>query len=266
MSLRKLIFTEYKGAQPMMKLPDRKQGDFEDGYVWQDELIFSQCDAYLNVKISTLLGHLVTISSQHCRSFGMTYESFLASDTAFVLTRTTLTIHKLPRCFSLLTLQSWVDGIKGPYYQRIVQWLDEENNLMISSRSDWVIIQPSTRTLCKPDKNNPRFTKKSPIIVPPCKRVKFGDLPFTPLGTHQVKWSDLDGNGHLHSAHYGDIIWNFLPESLQKEIPTSFSMEFQKEGCLDDVIEILGTAVDASNYIILGESKGNTYFKTHITF
>lgn len=250
----------------MKKMPNREQGEFQGGYLWQDELIFSQCDALLNVKMSTLLGHLVTISSQHCRSFGMSYQSFLESDIAFVLTRTTLTIHKIPQCFSLVTLNSWVDGIKGPYYQRIVQWVDDENNVMISSRSDWVLIQPSTRTLCKPDKNDPHFTPKSPVLVPPCQRVKLENIPLTPLGAHKVVWSDLDGNGHLHSAHYGDIIWDNLPEEFQKQIPASFSMEFQKEGNLGDMLELSGAEVEPSNYVVLGEINGIPCFKARIHF
>lgn len=249
----------------MENLPERIQGPYQGGFLWQDELVFGQCDLALNVRISTLIEHLVTASSQHCRSFGMTYASFLANDVAFVLTRCTLNIHKLPVCFQHITLHTWIDGLKGPYYQRVTQWRDENDELLVSGRSDWVLIQPSTRNLCKPDKNDQRFTVKSPVILPPCQRVKLGDTALENLGSHKVSWSDIDGNGHLHCANYGDIIWNALPSSLQQKKPQRFSMEFQKEGCLNDHLEIFG-GENGSAYFVTGNCEGNASFKSCIEF
>ncbi len=249
----------------MENLPERKQGPHQGGFLWQDELVFGQCDLALNVRISTLIEHLVTASSQHCRSVGMTYESFLANDIAFVLTRCTLEIHKLPVCFQHITLQTWIDGLKGPYYQRVTQWRDENDELLVSGRSDWVLIQPSSRNLCKPDKSDPRFSVKSPVSLPPCQRIKPGDTPLEKLRTHQVSWSDIDGNGHLHSANYGDIIWNALPDQLQLKKPKRFSVEFQKEGCLNDQLEIFGGQNDNA-YLVTGDCEGKPSFKSSIEF
>lgn len=248
----------------MSTLPNRNQGPIEDGFFWQDELIFGQCDRNLNVKISTLLEQLVTIASQHCRSFGMNYESFLESDTAFVLTRTTLTVHELPKCFQLITLKTWIDGIKGPYYQRVTQWFDEENKLMVSGRADWVLIAPSSRQFLKPDKSDSRFITKSPVEILPCERIKFQDVSFEKIGEHQVVWTEIDGNGHLHSAFYSDIVYNHLPEGLRKASAKSFSIEFQKESYLDDVITLSLGEVGGNHYIITGESKGVPNFKCSI--
>lgn len=250
----------------MEKLPDRKQGEFNSGYLWQDELVFGQCDVNLNLRISALLEHLVTISSQHIRSFGMTYQAFLASDTAFVLTRTTLTIHHLPQCFQLLTLKTWIDGIKGPYYQRVTQWFDENEQLMVSGRSDWVIMQTSTRSLVKPDKSDTRFTTISPVNLPPCERIKFGDLSLNKVGEHQVVASEIDGNNHLHSSRYGDIFWDFIPPHLNTKKPSTFSMEYQKECRLGEILSIFALELDNSQYIIMGECDGSPCFKASIQF
>lgn len=250
----------------MQQLPDRVQGPIESGFMWQDELLFGQCDAFLNVRISTLLENLVTASSQHCRHFGMTYESFLASDSAFVLIRTTVTIEKLPYAYQLLTLRTWIDGIKGPYYQRVTQWLNEEGEVVVSGRSDWVIIRPSDRSFVKPDKSDERFTQKSPVNLPPCQRVKWGDLTLEPLGEHRVVWSEIDANGHLHSANYGDLICDVLPPSFRRKIPTSFTMEFQKECGVDDVIILTGAQSSSHEFFVVGECEGQTSFKGVVHF
>lgn len=250
-------------------LPNRKQEKIPDGYFWQDELMFGQCDASLNIRISTLLEHLVTVSSQHIRTFGMTYEAFLESGTAFVLVRSTLTIHRLPRCFELLDLYTWIDGTKGPYYQRIVEWRDSAGNTVVSSNSDWVVIETTTRSLCKPDKSDLRFQTKSPVTVPPCQKVKLSQEnreSLETLGEHRVTRTEIDGNGHLHSSHYANIIWDHLPVSLLKKKILSFSMEFQKEVTEGDTITIVGTHTEALSYLVLGTCGEHDTFKAKIEF
>lgn len=252
-----------------IKLPNRKQEKIPDGYLWQDELMFGQCDAALNIKISTLLEHLVTVSSQHIRTFGMTYEAFLESGTAFVLVRSTLTIHHLPRCFELLDLYTWIDGTKGPYYQRIVEWRDSKGDTIVSSNSDWVVIETTNRTLCKPDKNDQRFQTKSPVTVPSCQKVKLSTAnkeSLVTLGEHKVTRTEIDGNGHLHSSHYANIIWDFLPTHLLEKKLHSFSMEFQKEVTEGDRIIIAGTEGDAMSYLMIGTCGENETFKAKLEF
>ncbi len=247
-------------------LPTRNQGPEEGGFLWQDELLFGQCDAKLNVRMSTLVEHLVTSASQHCRSFGMTYHKFLESDRAFVLIRCNITVHKLPACFQLLTLVTWIDGLKGPYYQRITQWRDTQGNVVVSSRSDWVLIQPSNREFCKPDKDDARFTVKSPVNLPQCRRIKFGDLSLASLGQHKITWSQIDGNGHLHCANFVDIAWDFLPPHLQTQSPSQFEIEFQKEACLGDLMDISGIEDRENHYYMEGTSQDNSSFKASFYF
>lgn len=249
-----------------IELPNRLQGDLEGGYFWQDELFFGQCDKDMNVKMSTLLDQMVTVSSQHCRSFGMTYEAFLAGNTAFVLCRASFLIHRLPKCFELLTVQTWIDGIKGPYYQRVVQWMDETGAVAVSSRSDWVVLQLDTRTLQKARKEDSRFVTKSPVSLPPCIKIKLQDMELQPVGTHVATWSEIDGNGHLHSANYGDILWNSLPEKLQGKIPREFHMEFQKEVLLGESIQISYVQPSETECFLQGECNGGMSFKGKILF
>ncbi len=248
----------------MKQLLDRKQGTMNPGFYWQDELVFGQCDSQLRIRMSTLIRQLVTISSQHCRSFGMDYVNFMERKTAFVLTRATFTIHDLPKCFQHLTIKTWVDGIKGPYYQRVLQWEDEQGKVLISSRSDWVIMELTSRNLCRPDPKHEHFTEKAPVEIPPCYRIKWKDLELQPIGEHQVQWSELDGNQHLHSGNYGDIMWNALPREIQEASVESFSIEFQKEVFLQDTMYLSGVNMDENSYIVQGESQGKACFKGYV--
>jgi len=60
------------------------------------------------------------------------------------------------------------------------------------------------------------------------------------LGTRKVVWSDLDGNGHLYSGRYGDIIWDFLPEDLQDKELKEFYINYSKEATFGQELKIRG--------------------------
>lgn len=137
---------------------------------------------------------------------------------------------------------------------------------MVSGRSDWVTIQPSTRSLVKPDKEDLRFQHASPVSLPPCQRVKWNKEKLEFLGEYQIKWSEIDGNGHLHSSNYGDIIWNFLPPSLQDVRTEAFHMEFQKECCLGDILHISGATLSDGSFAMEGVCQEQISFKAKIIF
>lgn len=244
------------------QLIERKQYLLEGGYAREEEISFGQCDCNLNVHVSTVLKQFVSTASRHCQAYGLTQEVLLREDKAFLITRLRLEIYKMSRCFDFLTITTWLDGVKGPYYQRVVEWKDREGNVVISGRSDWVLVKPSNRTIYRPDKKEEFFSTTCPVEIEcaPCSKIDIKGMDFVELGTHCVKWSELDGNGHLHSGNYGDIIWNFLPNSFQQKVPSVLEVEFKKEACLDDVISIQGYQKEDGAYVMVGKGVEVVHF------
>ena len=66
------------------------------------------------------------------------------------------------------------------------------------------------------------------------------------LGVRTIRWSDLDGNGHVYSANYGDIVWDYLSADLQPRIPREFYINYSKEATLGEELRILGLREGAS--------------------
>jgi hypothetical protein len=60
------------------------------------------------------------------------------------------------------------------------------------------------------------------------------------LGTRRIVWSDLDGNGHLFSGNYGDIVWDALPADLQERVPVEFYVNYNREATLGDELRLEG--------------------------
>ena len=50
----------------------------------------------------------------------------------------------------------------------------------------------------------------------------------------------MDGNGHLFSGKYGDIVWDCLPEDLRAQPLREFQIHYSKEAVLGEVLHLQG--------------------------
>ena len=62
-------------------------------------------------------------------------------------------------------------------------------------------------------------------------------------------WSDLDGNGHVYSGNYGDIVWDALPADLQDRAPREFFINYSKEATLGEELRLLGVREQDAYYM-----------------
>ena len=55
----------------------------------------------------------------------------------------------------------------------------------------------------------------------------------------KVRFTDLDHNGHLYSGRYPDIVWDELPEDLQRGTLLDFQINYCKEATLGEELTLL---------------------------
>lgn len=88
------------------------------------------------------------------------------------------------------------------------------------------------------------------IDCPDTKKIVLPHEGLTELGQRTVRWSDLDGNGHLYSANYGDIIWDYLPPALQERVPREFYINYSHEALLGEELRLMGYQNPDSSYLV----------------
>ncbi|WP_409968127.1 thioesterase [Bengtsoniella intestinalis] len=252
-------------------LPSRDQWLTPEGYARQEQLLFGQCDVYLRARPATLLKQFAAIGGHHCDAVGISYQSLLDQDQAFLLSRVIIHIHQTPMSGEMLTLHTWIDGTKGPYFQRVVQWKNSADMVVASGRSDWILVSPSNRKIYRPNtvkESNPLFfsTCDAALDCPPCQKLTLPKDGTTVIGEHQVRWSELDGNGHLHSGNYGDIVWDYLPQPYQSRPVKTFAINYNKEAPLGQTITLTGCAMDDNHYRMEGRTDHGVCFESDIVF
>lgn len=221
---------------------DFKQVLTETGYSRQEELIFWDCGPDQRVRVAALLSKAAAFAGYDYDARGLTHEVLYAKREVFLLSRLALRIHDCPRAGDVLTISTWENGAKGAHMRRVYEMRDAEERLRVSMKSEWILVDPVTRKILRPSS----FTAKPltlcgrEIDCPEPQKIVLPHEGTEDLGTRAVRWSDLDGNGHLYSGNYGDIVWDALPPDLQGRTPREFQINYSKEVTLGDEVRLLG--------------------------
>ena len=87
----------------------------------------------------------------------------------------------------------------------------------------------------------------------------------TDLGTRTVRWSDLDGNGHLFSGNYADIVWDALPAELQERTVKQFFVNYSREAVLGETLRLSGFR-EGDVYRVEGAGRDGICFTAECVF
>ena len=221
-------------------MEDFKQILTENSYIRQEEVNFGECDRSEKIRMAGLLGKVASFGGYDYDARGITREVLIKMGYAFLLSRVAIKIHRWPRHSDLLTVQTWENGAKGAHMQRVFKMYDQEGRLCISARSDWILVDPVSHKILRPRGFTDTALTGCPeeIDCPNPGKIVLPKEGLEELGYRKVVWSDLDGNGHLYSGKYGDIVWDHLPADLQEKVPAEFYINYSKEAKLGETVEM----------------------------
>ena len=239
----------------------------EDSYFRQEELVFWDCDREKRMRVSAMLSKMAAFAGYDYDARGLTHEKLYAMREVFLLSRVALKVHACPRARDLLDITTWENGARGAHMQRVFEMRDQAGQLCISAKSDWILVDPITRKILRPSS----FTAKplgvcpKEIDCPDTRKIVLPHEGLEELGTRRVRWSDLDGNGHLFSGNYGDIVWDALPADLQTQVPKEFYINYSKEATLGEELRLEGFR-EADTYRMEGLGPEGTCFTAMCVF
>ena len=239
----------------------------ENSYTRQEEMNFARCDCFQRVRVSTLLSLAAAVAGYDYDARGLTYDKLYEMREVFLLSRVALRIHRDPRALQTVDVTTWEDGVKGAHMQRVYEIADSEG-VMVSIRSDWILVDPQTRRILRPESFTARAFTVCPVAIdcPPTRKVALPRQGLEELGVRRIYWSDLDGNGHLYSGNYGDIVWDHLPPDLRDRSPSAFYINYSREATLDQELRLLGVRDGDDAYLMEGVGPGGTCFTCRCEF
>ena len=188
----------------------------EHSYKSQFHIINSDADCFGRLKLSMLLSYCQEVAGKHCIELGTDYESMTAKNMFWAIIRQKVQITRLPKIGETITLETWPMPTARTYYPRATVGYDAEGNELFKVLGLWVIMDLNSRAMILP--------KKSGVNVEGIVRGNELSIPggLTPKDLEaqecrQVRFGDLDQNGHMNNTRYLEWMYDLLDSSFHRD-------------------------------------------------
>ncbi len=200
---------------------------------------FSDYDAQGRLKLSTLLRCLAESAGMACSALGYNRSWMLEHHHVYLLSqyrvRFSETFDYAPD--RALRITTWEEGSKGASVIRNYRLTDAADREVALVCSTWLLVDPDTHKLLRPSDFSgevPRLQPGYPVPMPGKLRVEQTKEQVF----REIRYSDLDMNGHVNNAKYADIITDVIPKRFRTQKLVDFQIRYKKEAKLGDVLSV----------------------------
>jgi medium-chain acyl-[acyl-carrier-protein] hydrolase len=204
--------------------------------VWRENFQVRSYDIGFNgrMRISRLCSYFQEVAGKHASHLNLGYRYMQESGMVWVLSRLYVEFLKFPGWGDDFYLETWPLGMERIFFRRDYR-MDNGSETLITAASYWIPIDITTRKPCKvPLDENVLMANRGRYGL----KIPDGNIPAPSggdTGYIQVKYSDLDQNGHVNNARYVEWIFDHLGHDVaDKPAPRFFAIEYKHEVKLED--------------------------------
>ena len=175
-------------------------------------------DCFGGLKPSRMLLMAQQIAGEHSTAMGLAYEVLAQQGLFWAVVRNRLQITRIPKEGQTIYMETWPMPTTRTAYPRSTVAYDEEGNELFRTLSLWILMSFQDRGMVLPAKSgvnvegtlrgNELATPRSVALKPMANRME-----------RQVRFTDLDRNGHMNNARYLEWIDDILPSSFHESHP-----------------------------------------------
>jgi acyl-CoA thioester hydrolase len=169
---------------------------------------YHECDAYGHVNNAHYARYMQEAAFEASAAVGYTPAWYAANDRVFVVRATQIAFLKQAAYRDRLEVTTWISDARRVTARRHYEIRDAASGVLVcKGHSDWVLAQPSSRTLVampaemldafEPERRGSDAVKPADLEQPPFAAQTF-------RGERVVRWQDLDGGGVVNNPVYLD--------------------------------------------------------------
>lgn len=185
--------------------------------IYEKKITVRYADTGVNGKLKpvSILNYFQNIASEHTGILGVSAFDLFPKNLAWVFFRYQIRISDYPRWDDHLRIRTWRYPFNNLYELRQYEIFDDKDNLLISSKSSWILTSISTKKPVRLNKNLPPEMMEGKQQAIPNDLVALDSFSGHDLTrTFNVRMHDLDFNRHANNSVY--VVWAL--ESIGKEI------------------------------------------------
>lgn len=208
---------------------------------WKDYFLTAgESDAEGRMPMPLLVSRLIETASLHANSLGVGYEKLMSLNLAWVLSRVSIEIVKMPALNEAYELDTWIESTNRLFSERCFELIDKDGNTAAKARTTWAAIDISTRRPANPGILGEVLFPTDPK---PCDVAPAGKLLVpgedAEIEKYTFKYCDLDFNRHVNTVKYIDLILNHWSlERFDSKKIERFDIAFHHECLFGDTIDL----------------------------
>ena len=204
------------------------------------------------VRPGALLRFMQESANHNMRACKPTYEELFAQGMAFILSRISVRLYEPIHAYESLTVTTWPSHSKGVTFPRSYRIL-KGDKVVAEGSSLWALVDVKNKKLLKNgDIDMSSYSFDEPIDLPIRFRIT-PDTVMNEIGSHTVRYSEIDCNRHMNNTNYPDMICNFIPD-IENKYVSEFIISFSSEA---PYMSELSVSMGESN-----DEDGVYYFRT----
>ena len=195
----------------------------------QMEIPHVAVDRFGRMKTSWLLACVQEVAGEHSELLGAANGEYNGRNLFWAVTRHRVKISRLPGAKEIITIQTWPCPTTRVAYPRATVAYDEAGNELFRVMSLWVLMDVNSRAMILPGKSGvlvEGVTVGNEIDVPASLLPAMGEH----MEQRQVRFTDLDVNGHMNNTQYLNWVDDLLPGDYHRDHPaTEFTICYLNE-------------------------------------
>lgn len=181
----------------------------ESQYTKSYFLTAGECNAEGRMPLNLLIARLIEVATEHANSLGIGYAALIKLNLAWVLSRVSVEIVRMPGINETYSLTTWIESTNRLFSERCFEITDSEGNILALSRTTWAAIDITSRRPSNPGAFGDIMFPSDPKPCPVSPAPRLRDLPEdTETESYTFRYCDLDFNRHVNTVRYVDLILN----------------------------------------------------------
>ena len=170
-------------------------------------------DRFGRAKASYLLDILQEVAGDHSAILGTDRRALTDRNLFWAVIRHRVQISRFPGAGETLRVETWPMPTTRTAYPRSTIGYDENGQEVFRAISLWVLMDRDSRAMVLPGRSGVEVTG----TLRGCELTAPGSMvlrEFAETDTRQVRFSDLDINGHMNNCRYLDWVTDLLPSDF----------------------------------------------------
>lgn len=230
-------------------------------------------DLCKRLKPAAFLNMAQEAANHHAEYLGVGYDTLIAAQQAWVMSRMKVEFVRLPQWREKVTLKSWHKGAAGFMFLRDFIMTDGEGETLVRATTSWLVVDMTTRRLARRGSFSEFASDESKCIAenvieePAAKVVVPEDATLLRTTSHTASYSDLDMNRHVNNVMYTVWAMDAVGLEVTEEHPLrEMEINFNQEVRANYVVELLIYGAADNTYYVEGKVEGKNSFIVRLRF